>query len=172
MKVYCAFDKMLPLAELKPHPKNPNKHPVDQIARLAQILEYQGWRYPIKVSLLSGYITSGHGRLEAAKKMGLESVPVNFQEYESEAQEYADIVSDNSIAAWAQLDLSSINAHLVDLGEGFDLDMLGIKEFSIDVDFEPATEDEQGKLDETQVKIMECPKCHEHFEEKQAKVIN
>lgn len=123
---------MVPVNELKSHPKNRNKHPIDQISRLAQILEYQGWRYPIKVSMLSGFITSGHGRLLAAKKLGLESVPVNFQEYESEEQEYADLVSDNSIAIWAEIDLAGINFDLQDLGPDFDIDLLGLKEFSLD----------------------------------------
>lgn len=91
MKVRCAHDKLVPIGELKPHPKNRNKHPDAQIARLAQILDYQGFRYPVKVSLLSGFVTSGHGRIEAAKRNGWTEVPVNFQEYESEEQEYADV---------------------------------------------------------------------------------
>lgn len=55
---------------LKSHPKNRNKHPEDQLRRLAEILKYQGWRYPIKVSKRSGFVTSGHGRIEAAKING------------------------------------------------------------------------------------------------------
>ena len=132
MKIQCLFDKRVPLAELKPHPKNRNKHPEDQIKRLARILEYQGFRYPVKVSKRSGFVTSGHGRIEAARLNGWPDVPVNFQDYDSDEQEYADVQADNAIASWAELDLSGINADLGELGPEFDLDLLGIKNFEID----------------------------------------
>ena len=107
MVIHCPHDRLVPLAELKPHPQNRNRHPKEQIERLAKILQYQGWRYPIKVSKLSGFITSGHGRLEAAKHLGLEAVPVSVQDYQDEAQEYADLQADNAIASWSELDLSA-----------------------------------------------------------------
>lgn len=132
-KVRCSHSKMVPVGHLKPHPKNPNDHPEDQIPRLAQILEYQGWRYPIKVSNLSGYITSGHGRLQAAMHANQTEVPVDFQDYESPEQEYADVVADNAIAEWAKLDLASINIQVPDLGPDFDLDLLGMKDFVLDL---------------------------------------
>lgn len=133
MKIHCLYDALVSPSELKPHPKNRNKHPDEQIRRLADILDYQGWRYPIKVSRLSGFITSGHGRLMAAKMLGLQEVPVNYQEYESETQEYADLQADNAIALWAELDFSGINADIGDFGPDFDIDLLGIKDFTIDV---------------------------------------
>lgn len=132
MRVECLHDELTPIKALKPHPKNPNTHTDAQIERLAQILEYQGWRYPIKVSKRSGYITSGHGRLLAAKKNKWSEVPVNYQEYESDEQEYADVVSDNAIAEWAQLDLAMINVAVPDLGPNFDINWLGIKDFEIE----------------------------------------
>ena len=162
MKIRCAYDKLVNPANLQSHPKNRNKHPDDQIQRLADILEYQGWRYPVKVSKLSGFVTSGHGRILAALKNGWNEVPVNYQEYESAEQEYADVQSDNAIALWAELDLSGINSDIGDLGPEFDIDLLGIKSFSLDVPlFEPGGEDEQGKLDEK--KPIECPKCGHEF---------
>lgn len=130
MKVHCLFDKMVSTSELKEHPDNSNDHSKEQIERLAKILEYQGWRYPIKVSKLSGFITSGHGRLAAARLLKLSQVPVNYQGYESKEQEMADLVSDNSIAAWAELDLVKINDIFKDM-PNFDIDLLGIKDFSI-----------------------------------------
>lgn len=127
--IKCRFDKEVPLSELKPHPKNRNKHPDEQIDRLAQIIEYQGIRHPIVVSQLSGFITKGHGRLAAAKKLGLFSFPVEFQEYESDAQEYADIQADNAIALWAELDFTGISEDIKAFGDDLDLDMLGIEGF-------------------------------------------
>lgn len=133
IKIHCQYTKLVPLSELKQHPKNRNKHDKNQIDRLAKILQYQGIRYPIKVSNQTGFITSGHGRLMAAKKLGMKDFPVSFQDYDSEDQEYADVQSDNAIASWAELDLSSINLDIQELGPDFDIDLLGIKGFEIDV---------------------------------------
>jgi DNA modification methylase len=133
MVVQCLYDDLIKVSDLKPHPKNRNQHPEDQIKRLADILKYQGWRYPVKVSKRSGFVISGHGRIEAARMNGWKSVPVNFQDYESDEQEYADVQADNAIASWAELDLSGINSDLADLGPDFDIDLLGIKGFEIDV---------------------------------------
>ena len=132
MKVNCLYDRLVPIAELKPNPKNSNKHPQEQIERLAKILEYQGWRAPVKVSRRSGFITAGHGRLLSAQLLGWTEVPVNFQDYESDEQEIADLVADNSIAAWSELDLSLINLQIQDMGPDFDIDLLGIKDFKIE----------------------------------------
>jgi len=132
MKIRCKYDELVDPHSLKHHPKNRNKHPDDQIKRLGQILDYQGWRYPIKVSKASGYVTSGHGRILAAIDQGWADVPVNYQEYESEEQEYADVQSDNAIAAWSDLDLAGINSDIGDLGPDFDIDLLGIKDFELD----------------------------------------
>jgi DNA modification methylase len=132
MKVRCSHDELVDISKLKAHPDNRNDHPQDQIERLAKILEYQGWRYPVKVSNQSGFITSGHGRVLAAKHLGWKQVPVNFQDYDNEDQEYADIVSDNAIASWSELDLSTINSDIGDLGPDFDIDLLGIKDFVIE----------------------------------------
>ena len=145
MQVHCLHDKLAKIDSLKPHPKNNNKHPEDQIKRLAKILDYQGWRYPIKVSKQSGFITSGHARLEAARLNGWKKVPINIQDYESEEQEYADITADNAIASWSELDLSSINAEIGELGPDFDIELLGIKNFEIDV------ADKEGECDEDEV---------------------
>lgn len=131
MHTHCLYDSLVDVRELKPHPKNRNTHPYDQIERLGKILTYQGWRYPIKVSKQSGFITSGHGRLLAAKKLNWKEVPVNFQDYESDEQEYADVQADNAIASWAELDLSGINSDIGELGPDFDIDLLGLKDFTV-----------------------------------------
>lgn len=132
MKVRCTHDRLVDISALRQHPKNRNKHPKDQLERLAQILRYQGFRYPVKVSNLSGFVTSGHGRIEAAKLNGWKQVPVNYQDYDDETQEYADVQADNAIASWSELDLSGINTDVVDLGPDFDIDLLGIKDFVLE----------------------------------------
>lgn len=132
MKINCAHNQVVELHKLVPHPKNPNKHPEDQIKRLAKIIDYQGQRAPIVVSKRSGFITKGHGRLEALKMLGWEKAAVDYQDYNDEAQEYADIVADNAIASWAELQYSQINTDILDLGPELDIEMLGIKDFVLE----------------------------------------
>lgn len=133
MKIRCEYEKLVALKDLKPHPKNRNKHPKDQVARLSKILDHQGMRRPLIVSNQSGFIISGHGRLLAAQHLGWKEIPVDFQDYDTPEQEYADLQADNAIALWAALDIAEINADLKDLGADFDLDLLGIRNFKIDV---------------------------------------
>ena len=141
--------KWIEIEKLKPHPKNPNIHSPEQIARLVDIIRYQGWRHPIIAEEGTNIIHAGHGRLSAAKEMGLTKVPVHFQTFTSPEQAYAFLVSDNAIASWAELDLSSINNDIVELGPDFDVDMLGIKDFELDV----SDKNEQESESPT------CPTC-------------
>ena len=64
--VFCAYDKLVDPKDLVGNPRNPNQHPKDQIKLLAHIIQSQGWRAPITVSVQSGYVVRGHGRLAAA----------------------------------------------------------------------------------------------------------
>lgn len=125
--------QVVPIKEIKLNPKNRNKHPKEQIERLAKIMEYQGFRNPLIISSRTGLVVAGHGRYMAAKKLKLKEVPIMVQDFDSEEQEYAAQVSDNAIGSWAELDLSGINTDLSDLGPDFDIDLLGIKGFEIEV---------------------------------------
>lgn len=120
--VYCAHDEIVDVEKLLPNPKNPNQHPDDQIELLAEIIRATGWRQPITVSTASGYVVKGHGRLMAAKRAGWKRVPVDYQNYTSEGEEYADLVADNRIAELAELD----QAKLVDIFEDIELDYVPI----------------------------------------------
>lgn len=154
IKIQCAYDKLVDIKSLKPHPKNPNTHSEEQIKRLSEIIRYQGFRIPIKVSNQTKLITSGHGRLQAAALLEMKQVPVDYQDYETEEQEYADLVADNSISQWASLEYALINAELPNLGPDFDIDMLGLKDFEL----EPADLPEK-ELDENIQTEKECPSC-------------
>ena len=102
--VYCAHDRIVPIEDVKPNPKNPNQHPEEQIKLLAKIITTQGWRAPVTVSTLSGLVVRGHGRLTAAKFAGITHVPVDFQHYDSEQEELSDLLADNRIAELAEAD--------------------------------------------------------------------
>ena len=115
IEVWCAYDKLVKIEEVIPHPKNPNTHPQSQIKILAQNIRYHGWRHPIVVSKLSGYIVAGHGRLEAAKELGVSIVPVEYQNFASEDNELAVLVGDNRLAELSSLDLNGLQ----DIIDGF-----------------------------------------------------
>lgn len=116
--VFCAHDKIAKVKDLRPNPKNPNKHPSDQIALLAKIIMATGWRAPITVSADSGYIVKGHGRYMAALAGGLDEAPIDIQHYTSQEEEYADLVADNRLAELSNID----NTALADIFADFDLD--------------------------------------------------
>lgn len=160
----------LSVDSLKSHPDNPNKHFSPQIERLAKIIDELGFRHPIIVSNQSGFIVSGHGRLQALQSLGWTHVPVQYQDFKDEAEEYAVLVSDNAIADWAMLDLAKINNDFHKFGP-MDIELLGIKDFDLDPEFEPGTIEEQGQLDQKKLIIMECPHCGESFELDQAEKI-
>ena len=144
LKIQANDIELVSVNSLIPHPKNMNKHSEDQIDRLCKIIDYQGFRNPLIVQKGTNLVVAGHGRIQAAKKLGIEKVPVTYQEFESEDQLYACIVSDNAIASWAELDLSMVNHELENLGP-IDIDLLGIKDFVVEPieKFEPQSDEDE-----------------------------
>lgn len=128
IQIKCAYTDMVDTSEVKPHPKNPNRHPPKQIALLARMLRKVGMRSPITVSKLSGYVVRGHGRLEACKALKMPQVPVDFQDYADEAEEMADLMADNKIPELAELDLSMAWQNLESIVDEFNLKELGFLE--------------------------------------------
>lgn len=164
IKIHCKYDELLDPKKLKNHPKNRNKHGQDQIERLSELYKYHGIRHPVIVSNLSKCIVAGHGRKLAAIRAGVDKMPVVYQDFESSEAEYAFIQADNAIALWAELDLSGINSDLADLGPDFDINMLGIQDFTLDMsdkEFE-GDPDEIPEVIEPIAKLGQIYKLGEH----------
>ncbi len=126
--VYCAFDELVPIQDLKPNPRNPNTHGDSQIKLLGDIIASTGWRQPITVSKRSGLIVKGHGRRLAALFKGLKYAPVDFQDYASEAEEHADRVADNRIAELAEMNEEKLIKMVQDLGQDIPVELSGFTE--------------------------------------------
>lgn len=152
------------ISKLKPHPKNPNNHSKEQIDRLAKIIAAQGFRNPVVVSNQSGYVVAGHGRLASAKQVGFKTVPVSYQDFKNEDHEYAHMVADNSISDWAELDLSAINNEILNLGTDLDIELLGLRDFKIDLsDKEEKEEPTDTDQQDDESDEVQCPKCKSKF---------
>ena len=117
---------MIDGGELIPNPRNPNTHSDEQIDAIGKVLTHQGGRAPIVVSNRSGFVIAGHGRLLAARRLGWEKVPVDVQEFDSEADEWAHMIADNRLAGLAEMDNAALKNLLVDLDTGaIDMDLTG-----------------------------------------------
>ena len=126
VKVHCSYDQIIPIVELVKNPENPNHHPDKQVALLAKIISSQGWRAPITVSNRSGFIVRGHGRLDAAILLNVSEVPVDYQNYKSESEEWADLIADNRIAELSEINNSELKDMLNALDAGIiDTDLTG-----------------------------------------------
>jgi ParB-like chromosome segregation protein Spo0J len=162
--VNCAFDELVPLEKLVPNPRNPNQHPQSQVALLAKVIAHQGWRSPVVVSTRSGFIVAGHGRYEAAKVLGLSAVPVDYQDFATEADEWAHLVADNRLAELAEADESALKGLLAELKAGdFDLDLAGFDAVALEALLadppQPEAPDEFPEVDEDIPTEFHCPRC-------------
>lgn len=149
IEIWCSYDKLVPVDELKPNPRNPNTHPARQIELLAKNIRYFGFRHPITVSKLSGCIVAGHGRLLAARELGLQIVPVDYQDFASDNDEIAVLVADNRLAELASLDLNSLESVISGLKvDGFDTLLTGFEETDLESLLNPeGAEPEDGADD-------------------------
>ena len=126
--VFCRYDEIVPIEKAVENPKNPNTHGEKQLQLLSQIIKSQGWRAPITISTRSGFIVKGHGRLQAARLLNAEFVPVEYQDYQSEAEEYADLIADNRLAELGQID----DEMLKDLLTEMDLETINLTGYTSD----------------------------------------
>src|SRR3954453_2000610 len=117
--------ELWPVERLRPYERNPRPHSEDQVEQLAASMVEFGFTNPILVDESNG-ILAGHGRLPAARQLGLNEVPVVRLEHLSEAQKRAYIIAENQLAAtagWNNELLAEEVGWLQD--ERFDLDLLG-----------------------------------------------
>jgi DNA modification methylase len=110
---------------LRPYERNPRTHSEAQVDQIAASMVELGWTNPILIDENAG-ILAGHGRLLAARQLGLAEVPVIRFEHLSEAQKRAYVLADNQIALQAGWDDALLAEELAWLrDERFDLDLIG-----------------------------------------------
>lgn len=120
--------EMMPLERLAPYARNARTHPEWQIAQIAASIVEFGFTNPILIGS-DGVIIAGHGRLQAAQRLGLPEVPVIVLAHLSPAQRRALVIADNKIAENAGWDEELLKAELAALRlEAFDLEVLGFSD--------------------------------------------
>jgi ParB-like chromosome segregation protein Spo0J len=118
--------------ELKPFPDNPRQHPEAQISRLMRSIE-QVWTNPILIDE-TGTILAGHGRLEAAKRLGRTEVPTLTIGGLSAAEKRAVVIADNRLPEQAVWDFDLLRGHFKGLIEiDFDVELTGFSTGEIDL---------------------------------------
>lgn len=119
---------MTSVEDLTPYARNARTHSDEQVAQIAASIKEFGWTNPILVDGEKGLI-AGHGRLAAARKLGMEEVPVIELTHLSETQKKALILADNKLALNAGWDAELLNLELEELElEGVDLNLVGFGE--------------------------------------------
>jgi DNA modification methylase len=129
--------EMLSVAALRPNPKNPRKHSSRQLKRLAALIREVGFINPVIVDETK-MILAGHGRVAAARKLGLTEIPVIIFDYLTPAQKRAYLIADNRIAeqaGWDQELLAVELGELIELlpAEGLDVTLTGFEVAEIDL---------------------------------------
>lgn len=113
------------VADLIPYARNARTHSEAQVAQIAASIREWGWTVPVLVDE-AGTIIAGHGRVLAAQKLGLDTVPVMVAAGWSEAQTRAYVLADNQLALNAGWDQELLKIELGDLeASGFDLGLIG-----------------------------------------------
>ena len=152
---------------LIPYAGNSRTHSAEQVAQIAASIKEFGFNNPVLVDA-DGGIIAGHGRLLAAQKLGLDEVPTICLDHLSDAQRRAYVIADNKLALNAGWDEEALQTELDRLADdGFNLSLLGFTEDEMqfnEPNFEPGTEDDQGKLDQLEPKFVKCPSCGHVFD--------
>jgi len=145
-----------PLDALTPYANNARTHSDEQIAQIAASIAEFGFVNPVLIDE-RGVIVAGHGRLAAAKRLGMTEIPVIELAHLSEAQRKALIIADNRIALNAGWDDELLKIELETLQSlEFDLDLLGFDPAEIDDLLFGEDEDESGD-DDTVPDVPENP---------------
>ena len=135
--------------KLIPYAKNARTHSDEQVAQIAGSIKEFGFNNPVLVDK-DNSIIAGHGRVMAARKLGMDKVPVVILDHLTESQRKAYILADNRIALNSGWDTSMLSVELQDLKDDIDLSLLGFDPDELDALLNPVEETE-GLTDEDAV---------------------
>ncbi len=138
------------VGELKPNPRNPRTHSKKQIRQIARSIRRFGFNNPVLIDA-EDTIVAGHGRVEAAKLLGMDTVPTVRLEHMTEAQMRAYVLADNKLAenaGWDQELLAIELQYLTEFDIHFDVSITGFEAAEIDLVIESLDADEDSSADQ------------------------
>lgn len=140
---------------IRPYEKNAKIHSDEQIAAIMRSIEEFGFLTPCLVERETYNLIAGHGRVEAAKRLGMETVPCVFVEDITEVQRRAYILADNRLSELGEWDDEIVQSELERLlGDGFEIELTGFEldtgeekiPSKLDIDFNPTQSLPESKL--------------------------
>lgn len=166
--------EILPIENLIPYARNARTHSDAQVAQIAGSIREFGFCNPVLIDENDGII-AGHGRVMAARKLGLTEAPCIRLSHLTKTQRRAYVLADNRIALNADWDMDLLALEFDDLkAEGFDLDLTGFDAdelAGIDLNSEPesAPSSSSTEIDTDDYQMgCKCPRCGFEFDDKQA----
>ena len=140
------------IEDLIPYVRNARRHTSEQVTRIAASIKEFGFINPVLIDKNNGII-AGHGRVEAAKKLNMETVPCIFVEHLTETQKRAYILADNKLALDSGWDKEMLKIELEELSESnFDIDFLN---FDIDLNKDAELEISENTTPEKEIAYKE-----------------
>lgn len=127
--------EMMPVSALKPYARNPRTHSPKQIEQIANSIRQFGFTNPVLVDA-DGGVMAGHGRIEAAKKLGIAEVPTVRLDRLTDAEKRAYVIADNKLAenaGWDRELLALEFQYLDGLEIDLDLTVTGFEAPEIDL---------------------------------------
>jgi ParB-like chromosome segregation protein Spo0J len=166
--------KKINTESLIPYARNSRTHSDAQVDKIAASIKEFGFLNPVIVDGESG-IVAGHGRVMAAKKLGMKELPVIEASHLTDAQRRAYVIADNRLALDAGWDDEMLRVEFDDLeGQGFDLSLTGFEGFEIspeEIDYSVLDGDSiDNKLEEMESGVKKAIQIEfeqEHYEEAQ-----
>lgn len=115
------------VADLRAYERNSRTHSPEQVAMIVASIREWGWTNPILVDE-DGTVIAGHGRLAAARSLGLDRVPCMVAAGWSDTQKRAYVIADNQLALAAGWDEDLLSEEVRALGDAFDLGLMGFND--------------------------------------------
>jgi DNA modification methylase len=144
------------IAALRPYPRNARTHSRKQIKQIAASIERFGFTNPVLISD-EGEIVAGHGRVEAAKLLGIKTVPTLALSHLSEAERRAYVLADNKLALTAGWDKEILAIELQGLVDlDFDVELTGFSLAEIDFVLDEAGEADPSGTDAAEDLVSEA----------------
>ena len=157
--------------ELIPYARNARTHSDEQVAQIAASIREFGFNAPVLIDGQGGII-AGHGRVMAARKLGLESVPTIALPHLSDVQKRAYILADNKLALNSGWDNEMLQLELEEIAaDGLDISLAGFsdEEFNGLLAGDDSGDDGTGDSSAKEVNVddfefdCKCPKCGFEF---------